>query len=491
MSYCSRHSSRHRSALIVALMPRAAVCVSRSAKLYYTVIAVADALALLFSTVLWSFLDDGLLLLTGNRFSVRIARYSHESCKLFYLLTELTESLSNYTIVALALERCLVIYFPLRAKRFVRLRFSVTLIALAVTPAWLCSFISVPFIVNKQQQPASQSGYECEKKSDNPLTAPFTVALTLLSYVLHTILNIILVTLISIKLALIRYKRNAMIRDKRIHLADRNSKAISIDRNSRAVSVDRTRNPSVESRILNSKLSQINQSNQNHNAQSVADASKVERVHFTNNLTNASESGSGSPRLRERSPSNSRHPRVVHSLPVYKHIPNELSSDHQHEEPSSKSTTNSSAIPEILLSELNSSSSHTQTKSSQLSADNNCQSSSGSPQTPEPSVFAAGLSGAPLDSDHKHSVPSNSNCSLSEARLSPRIDCKSLEEMELKPLSLKTALLNSADLYALVQLKYSYYYRILWKSVPSLSKHKLTYSDINSAIVLFSFSTDE
>ena len=82
---------------------------------------MADVFELLVGTVLWTFLDDGLLLLTENRFSLRIVRYSNATCKLFYLLCELTGNLSNYTIGALAIERCLIIFYPLRAKRIVSL----------------------------------------------------------------------------------------------------------------------------------------------------------------------------------------------------------------------------------------------------------------------------------------------------------------------------------------------------------------------------------
>ena len=194
------------------LIPRLLVGVSRSAKLYYSVIAVADFFQLLFGTFVWGFLEYGLLLLTGNRFSMRLARYSDETCKLFYLLNELSESLSNYTIVALELKCCLIIFFPLRAKRFVRRRFCVMLIAIIVLPAWLCAFISVPIFVelDKERQHSSQSGCECEKNQEQSLTAMFTVVLTVFSYTLHTILNIILVTMISFKLAHIRDKHKAM-----------------------------------------------------------------------------------------------------------------------------------------------------------------------------------------------------------------------------------------------------------------------------------------
>ena len=196
---------------------------SQSAKLYYLVIAVADVFQLLIGTFVASFLEDGLLLLTENRFSLRISRYSHATCKLFYLLNELSESLSNYTLVALALERCLIIFFPLRAKRFVCLRFSAMLIAIIVAPAWICAFISVPIIVelDTEMQHFSQSGCECEKNQEHSLTAAFTVALTVFCYMIHTIMNIILVTIISIKLAHIRYKRKAMIRNNLMHVTHR------------------------------------------------------------------------------------------------------------------------------------------------------------------------------------------------------------------------------------------------------------------------------
>ena len=231
--YCTLHLYFSRNLLILAIVPRTAVRVGRSAKLYYSIIAIADLLELLVGSVLWSFLDDGLLLLTGNRFSLRIVRYSDVTCKLFYLLCELTGNLSNYTIVALSIERCLIVFFPLRAKGIVCLRFSVMLIMIIVAPSWLCSFITVPIIVylDRNMQYFSQSGIECDKNNKHSLTPTFTVMLTILSYTLHTILNIILVTLISIKLAHIRYKRNAMIRDNLIHITANTCKSNSTSNN--------------------------------------------------------------------------------------------------------------------------------------------------------------------------------------------------------------------------------------------------------------------
>ena len=270
-----------RNLLIVAIVPRAAVRVSRSAKLYYSIIAIADLLELLVGNVLWSFLDDGLLLLTGNRFSLRIVRYSDATCKLFYLLCELTGNLSNYTIVALAIECCLIVFFPLRAKRFVRLRFSVMLIAIIVAPVWLCSFITVPFIVKLRINMThySQSGQECEK-DETPLTETFTVALTLLSYSLHTILTIILVTLISIKLAHIRYQRKAMIRDKRVHsIAAHESNTISNQQRNNFV---------LCSRIERQQVSSPNSCN--HNTPSETSTTQIEQRNKIELLRHSSES---------------------------------------------------------------------------------------------------------------------------------------------------------------------------------------------------------
>lgn len=448
LNFVGEHSYRCRlhcrNLLIVLIVPRAAVRVSRSAKLYYSVIAVADALELLVGTVLWSFLDDGLLLLTGNRFSLRIARYSHATCKLFYLLFELTESLSNYTIVSLALERCLIIFFPLRAKRFVRLRFSVMLIAMVVAPAWLVSFIVVPIIVklNTEMQQASQSGCECEKDEEHSLTKPFTIALTVLSYILHTILNIFLVILISVKLAHIRYQRNAMFRDNQIHLANRKINAISSKRPSTHVTTPACERRSAsasgaDSRIVNpNHLQQSylnNNNNGNHNIQTInAAANQIELVQLTSDATaNASDSYIESPRFRlkledssvaPRSPCRSRFAR--NSSSPYKRISKDTDSS-AISGPPDIDDSKSPATPKISISEINSSST---AKSSKFSADN---STTGSPE--HCLQINAHKAAARLDSVPEHSVLRDCSCSPPEPRPSPRHVCKPFEEDEPKP----------------------------------------------------------
>ena len=403
--------------LIVAIVPRAAVRVSRSAKLYYSVIAVADMLELVFGTVLWSFLDDGLLLLTGNRFSVRIARRSDATCKLFYLLFELTESLSNYTIVALALERCLIIFFPLRAKRFVRLRFSVMLIALVVAPAWICSFIAVPIIVklDTNMQQASQSGCECEKDDKHSLTAAFTVALTVLSYMLHTVLNIILVTLISFKLAHIRYQRNAMIRDNLIHLAARKS-----NNNNKRISnfvsspnFDRRSGSNADSRIVNPIHSTQNNLSSPLLTAHSRNSNKIELMQLTttSDSTNAPESCGATSVKRTSSTSKSPHLSrgMRTSQSPYKRITTDINSDALQDDSPRKHTS-----PKISVTEPNSS----HANCSQLSADNSANSE-------EQQLAAACPSGSRLDAVPERSELSDI-CSIPEPHPSPRIVRKSL-----------------------------------------------------------------
>ena len=414
-----------RNLFILTIVPRAKVRVSRSAKLYYSVIALADLLELLVGTVIWSFLDDGLLLLTGDRFSVRIARYSDVTCKLVYLFNELAENLSNYTIVALAIERCLIIFFPLRAKRFALFRFSVMLIALLVAPAWLSSIISVPVIVilKTNMTQFSQSGCECEKDDEHSLTATFTVMLTIFTYMLHVVLNIILVTVISIKLAHIRYQRTAMIRDNLIHITARKNNVIINKRLNNLVesSVEHNRGFCSESLNLNPKHNQHN----GLDTLPLTDISnEIDPAHYQSNSTKASNLCSESPRIRfEFSPSVASRPNyspggrdsespykcTVKTLPL---LGNTLQIQPQH-------PTNSciSETPETSSSKLNS----CLAKPSQISTGN------------LQHISATCLTAPRFDSVPEHSELYGS-CSISEERChSPQIVRKPVEIRELEP----------------------------------------------------------
>ena len=83
---------------------------------------------------------------------------------------EVAETYSNYAVVAMMLERCVVVLFPLRAKTVLGLRFTLGLIAACVLPPWAALVIPYAFVLGVQHDPSwSILGTWCGWYTDRPL----------------------------------------------------------------------------------------------------------------------------------------------------------------------------------------------------------------------------------------------------------------------------------------------------------------------------------
>ena len=89
---------------------------------------------------------------------------------------ELAETYSNYAVVAMMLERCLVVIFQLRAKRVLGLRFTLFLVAACVLLPWGVLVVPSAFVMGVQHDPSwSALGTWCAFYNDRPLYVSDTI----------------------------------------------------------------------------------------------------------------------------------------------------------------------------------------------------------------------------------------------------------------------------------------------------------------------------
>lgn len=109
-------------------------------------------------------------LLSGNSYNLRIVTANDVICAANLMGWELAESYSNYAVVAMMLERCVVVFFPLHAKSVLGVGFTLILISACVLPAWAALIVPSAFVLGVQHDPSwSVLGTWCGWYTDRPL----------------------------------------------------------------------------------------------------------------------------------------------------------------------------------------------------------------------------------------------------------------------------------------------------------------------------------
>lgn len=126
------------------------------------------------------------------------------------------EIYSDYALVSMMIERCIVVYFPLQAKSILNTRFTIILICVWIVPLWLALVPISPFICGVQYGSRwSQSGMFCGWYPDRPGFLYFLWAYQLIIYTLHVIFSGILVIALFIGIAYRhQIRRKLILRDK-------------------------------------------------------------------------------------------------------------------------------------------------------------------------------------------------------------------------------------------------------------------------------------
>ena len=97
--------------LIMVAMPRTSMTASKSAKFYYILIAFADFFDIIVGWMFRNFLGQSVAFYTNDAFKIDLYRVSTITCKIMYSGWMIFETISNYTTVAMGIERAIAIWY--------------------------------------------------------------------------------------------------------------------------------------------------------------------------------------------------------------------------------------------------------------------------------------------------------------------------------------------------------------------------------------------
>lgn len=142
---------------------------------------------------------------------------------------ELGEGYSNYAMVAMMIERCIVVLFPLRSKTLIRRRFTIGLLVVCVLPGWLSLVPVSAFVFGVMSDTTwSVTGTFCGWHTDRPLFPYFTWAFQLNMFTVHVALSLVLVIVLCAAISFRTRGRRKLLRDESSDVGAKENAAIVI-----------------------------------------------------------------------------------------------------------------------------------------------------------------------------------------------------------------------------------------------------------------------
>ena len=132
------------------------------------------------------------------------------------MIWEMFECYTNYAVVAMMIERCIIVLFPLQSKHFVNPRFTVTLLCICILPCWVALIPVSAFVLGVQSGSSwSANGVACGWYPDRPAFPYYLWAYQLIMFTFHVIINGLLVVLLSTAIAYHQSRRRHLIQKNR------------------------------------------------------------------------------------------------------------------------------------------------------------------------------------------------------------------------------------------------------------------------------------
>ena len=131
-----------------------------------------------------------------------IGTSSNTTCNIMMTVWEVCEIYSNYAVVAMMLERCVVVFFPLHAKRYITKRFTVGLLCLCVLPMLLTLVPASVLVTGVQYNTAwSIAATFCGWFDNRPAFTYFSWVFQLNMFTLHAVITLILSMVLGVVIA--------------------------------------------------------------------------------------------------------------------------------------------------------------------------------------------------------------------------------------------------------------------------------------------------
>ena len=180
------------------------VKISKTTKLYYLIIGISD-LFIVTNNFVWCDICDSLLLWTNGNLGYCWDTVSITSCIIFNLWYYLAETTSNYSLVALSIERLIAVCYPLKAKSILTRKFTLYLLFFLVVP--LLVLFSVLILFSSRIIPyLNTSDYVCHIDYENIFGMMFNFCMPVIVLGLHTFIDLIVSFVLFFKLYLARRK---------------------------------------------------------------------------------------------------------------------------------------------------------------------------------------------------------------------------------------------------------------------------------------------
>ena len=136
---------------------------------------------------------------------------SHIVCASTIMIWELFENYSSYAVVAMMIERCIVVIFPIHSIHLVTRRFTVILLCICILPSFLTLIpISAFYLGVQTNSSSSADGVFCGFVPDRPGFSFFIWDLTI-NRTLHVIITGILVVVLCVAIAYHRRRKRQLI----------------------------------------------------------------------------------------------------------------------------------------------------------------------------------------------------------------------------------------------------------------------------------------
>lgn len=132
-------------------------------------------------------------------------------CTFFIIIYTTLECISDYAHIAMMIERCVVIFFPLRAKGLVNRRFTIILLCVCIIPMWLAYTPTLFFICQVNPDLGSFNGKACGFNQNHVFFMYYYIVEMMILNFIHVIATPILILILVVKVRAHRNRRSHMI----------------------------------------------------------------------------------------------------------------------------------------------------------------------------------------------------------------------------------------------------------------------------------------
>ena len=190
------------------------VKISKTTNFYYLILGFSD-LCIVTNTFVWGDICDGLWLWTNGKFYFCFDSLSDLSCIIMNLWYYLSEIISNYSLVALSIERLIAVCYPLRAKSILTREFTFYLLIFLLAPFLLLYSLLIPF--SSRIIPYIETGtFVCHIDYNSIFGKIFNFSMPIIVLGLHTIIDFIISFVLFFKLYLSRRNSDLISKDQKM-----------------------------------------------------------------------------------------------------------------------------------------------------------------------------------------------------------------------------------------------------------------------------------